>query len=324
MVERRFCKPMVASSTLARGSMGNIPQIANGIKRAIDEWCVKEFSDEPREHLGASVIGRECDREIWYSWRWFSKARFKRRDRETGEELDVEPSMRRLFQRGHAEEDRFVSYLRGIGCEVYEFDPNRKRADGSPDQFKISDVDGHFGGSADAIVKIPARLTGFPEDVWAIGEFKTYGVNAWKKLKAKGGLGRDVKFEHLCQFSTYAFKYNLRFSVYLAICKNDDDLHVEFHQIDQTLGERMLIRANSLIRSRRPPNRISNTPTDYKCTFCDSRDVCHFGKAPLKNCRTCVHSMPIENARWACEKFKHAPIERAIQLRGCESYEAIR
>ncbi|HEX8349957.1 MAG TPA: hypothetical protein VF598_08335, partial [Hymenobacter sp.] len=59
-----------------------------------------------RSHLGASVIGRECGRQIWYGWRWARKPKFQAR-------------MLRLFNRGHLEEARFIAALLAIGVQVY-------------------------------------------------------------------------------------------------------------------------------------------------------------------------------------------------------------
>ena len=58
-----------------------------------------------RAHLGASLIGTECERAIWYSWRWATRARH------AGQLL-------RLFQTGHMAEARFVADLRRIGVTV--------------------------------------------------------------------------------------------------------------------------------------------------------------------------------------------------------------
>ena len=49
-------------------------------------------------HLGASILGRDCPREIWYSFRWVHREKH-------------EPRMLRLFIRGHLEEPRFIALL---------------------------------------------------------------------------------------------------------------------------------------------------------------------------------------------------------------------
>lgn len=64
---------------------------------------------EPRAHLGASIIGRDCYREIWYSFRWFTKKQFEGR-------------MLRLFATGFKYEKRFIAVLEMVGVHVDEYD----------------------------------------------------------------------------------------------------------------------------------------------------------------------------------------------------------
>ena len=95
-------------------------------------WKTRGDSEPARGYLGASSIGIECSRELWYSFRKCSEPSFDGR-------------MYRLFNRGHKEEARFVEELRGIGCEVHEFDENGN-------QFKVIACDGHFLGHTDGAV----------------------------------------------------------------------------------------------------------------------------------------------------------------------------
>src|SRR6266540_1462894 len=74
----------------------------------------RDEEDAFRSHLGASMIGRECARELWYAFRWATARR------EGGR-------MVRLFNRGHLEEPRFVALLRMIGCAVWQYDENKKQ-----------------------------------------------------------------------------------------------------------------------------------------------------------------------------------------------------
>ena len=56
--------------------------------------------------LGASGIGEECIRKIWFNWRGFSQKQFEGR-------------MLRLFETGHLQEDRVIQDLIRSGKEVY-------------------------------------------------------------------------------------------------------------------------------------------------------------------------------------------------------------
>ena len=84
--------------------------IAEQIKLDIDTFvCAKEAIESPgfREHLGASIIGHECNRYIWYHFHWFKPEKFPGR-------------LLRLFARGHDEEPRIKRLLQGIGFEFIE------------------------------------------------------------------------------------------------------------------------------------------------------------------------------------------------------------
>ena len=77
------------------------------------EWCVRPYrpgSNKRRRYLGGSVVGGKCTRAGWYGFHWAAEVRFP-------------PRVLRLFDRGHREEERFVTWLRMIGANVEEYDP---------------------------------------------------------------------------------------------------------------------------------------------------------------------------------------------------------
>lgn len=80
-----------------------------------DEWCVRphRFSEAGRRrYLGGSQLGSPCRRQRWYEFHWVIPQEI------------FDPRVLRLFDRGHREEERFVAYLRMIGVEVQEYDPD--------------------------------------------------------------------------------------------------------------------------------------------------------------------------------------------------------
>ena len=68
-----------------------------------------ERGDGFREHLGASLIGKSCERALWYDFRWVTRARFPGR-------------ILRLFETGQLEEARLVRNLQHLRlnghCEI--------------------------------------------------------------------------------------------------------------------------------------------------------------------------------------------------------------
>ena len=319
--------------------------LAKRILEDIDEYCVRTYDGGHRSHLGASLIGRECKRYLWYVFRWCLH------EKTTGRQ-------QRLFNRGHREEARFVEWLEGIGFKIWfenyegfayhaESDSycilapgeegdgpaerilpdnpgfrahiNRAKADGLEfPQYRISDVMGHFGGSLDGIAILPERY-GIEEPV--LLEFKTNGTGTGFNKLADDGMP-IAKPEHFAQTSTYGKKYNFRYCVYLNINKNDDSLHVEVVKLNHQLGEQMIIKAEQIITSQTPPARLSDNPTFHKCGYCAMKDICHKGAIPEKNCRSCAFARPVENAEWFCE-VHNGNIPKEYIPQACGNYKAI-
>jgi hypothetical protein len=71
--------------------MTAIPPPIHTIANLIDEHHASQ-PDEPRLHLGGSMLGHPCDRWLWLSFRWAVREKFPGR-------------IRRLFRRGNNEED---------------------------------------------------------------------------------------------------------------------------------------------------------------------------------------------------------------------------
>ena len=280
--------------------------LAKRILEEIDEYCVRTYDGGHRSHLGASLIGRECKRYLWYVFRWCLH------EKTTGRQ-------QRLFNRGHREEARFIEWLEGIGFKVWfenrDEDPNEK---GEFPQYRISDVMGHFGGSLDGIAVLPERY-GIAEPV--LLEFKTNGTGAGFNKLADDGMP-IAKPEHFAQTSTYGKKYNFRYCVYLNINKNDDSLHIEVVKLNHNLGEQMIMKAEQIIMSQTAPARLSDNPTFHKCGYCHMKEVCHKGAVVEVNCRSCAFARPVENAEWFCE-VHNGNIPKDFIAKACPSYKAI-
>ena len=287
-------------------SPGVAKALAKRILEEIDEYCVRTYDGGHRSHLGASLIGRECKRYLWYVFRWCLH------EKTTGRQ-------QRLFNRGHREEARFIEWLEGIGFKVWfenrDEGPNEK---GEFPQYRISDVMGHFGGSLDGIAVLPERY-GIAEPV--LLEFKTNGTGAGFNKLADDGMP-IAKPEHFAQTSTYGKKYNFRYCVYLNINKNDDSLHIEVVKLNHNLGEQMIMKAEQIIMSQTAPARLSDNPTFHKCGYCHMKEVCHKGAVVEVNCRSCAFARPVENAEWFCE-VHNGNIPKDFIAKACPSYKAI-
>ncbi len=230
-----------------------------------------------RRHMGASGIGRPCEREIWLSFRWVMVVRFLGR-------------ILRLFDTGNLEEPRMTADLRRIGCTVLDVDPGTGR------QWTVRDETGHFGGSMDAILKAPLPI--LPTRDWYLGEFKTHSAKSFRKLEREGV--EKSKPEHFDQMQSYMALGNLDGALYLAKNKDNDDLYSEIVPRDKAAGERILKKAKRLINMPSPPDRPYSLVKGSPCNWCDFKSFCYDKAWPERNCRTCLHSTPAANGTWTC------------------------
>ncbi|WP_419833089.1 hypothetical protein [Endozoicomonas atrinae] len=271
-----------------------IPESNRTTIKAIVQHYEDNQGDAFRAHLGGSIIGRPCDRALWYSFRWCTEVKH------SGQLL-------RLFQTGHLAEERFVADLRSIGIKVFETDPATGK------QFRVSACNGHFGGSFDGVGQ------GFIEapKTWHLIEMKTHNEKSFNNLVKKGV--QEAKPEHCIQMQVYMYLANpqLTRAFYIAVNKNTDELYGERIKLDPVIGKATVEKAECIIASDRPLSKISEDPSWYLCKFCDHHTICHGQQAPAVNCRTCMHSTPIEDGEWHCARHD-MDIPESVQKSGCE------
>lgn len=278
----------------------------------------RQDEDGHRSHLGASIVGGECNRAIWYGFRWFYKSKFPAR-------------ILRLFNRGHMEEGRLIALFLMIGVKVRQQDSEGK-------QYRISAAGGHFGGSGDGM------LLGLPdlrEDQVGLFEAKTHGETSffklagknWEKYRAgkeefKGEGVRKSKPEHYVQMCVYMHKFGLGAALYVAVNKNTDSIYMEIIGANPEFAEFYIDRGTQLIFTEEPPARISESPGYFGCRFCDAIEICHYKAPALMNCRTCKFSKPMKNGEWRCTNpiIVGGPDEvltKELQQAGCSHHEHI-
>lgn len=246
-----------------------------------------------RSHMGASLLGRKCKRQTWYSFVWAKESNFDGR-------------MIRLFNRGHLEEGRFIALLRQAGIETwFSF------SDGK--QFAFSNCDGHYGGSLDCVVK---GVIGY-EDQAMLGEFKTHSEKSFKKLITQGV--KNAKPEHFIQMNQYMGHYKLTKGLYMAVCKNDDEIYCEIVDFDEYLFGLDLKTADFVSKQRRAPMRHTKERSHFECVYCDYKDICWNNHKPQVTCRTCTKVKMLPNGVWFCSE-KNLELDKQAQYNACSEY----
>lgn len=246
--------------------------------------------------LGASFIGEECMRKVWLDWRGFAREQFDGR-------------MLRLFDTGHQQEERVVADLRRAGFSVWDKDENGK-------QFEFTDRTGHF------ITKVDGVIKGVPnhEDEPYTLEVKTHNKNNFSALSKKGVV--EAKPDHHAQMQVSMALNGIDKALYVAVCKDDEQYHVERVNADKKEQKKLLDKIIKLVDARLRPAGISDNAEGYPCKFCAMNAVCYGREEPLRHCRTCRMCIPVAEGKWACELNKKT-LTLDEQRKGCEHYEAL-
>lgn len=263
--------------------MTNLKEFTNPTIDAINKHWEKRNEEGHRPHLGASLIGKECLRELWYVFRHCQQSTFPGR-------------IQRLFERGQREEALFVEELRAIGVRITDLD-----SDGN--QLRIGDIGNHFGGSLDGLIEGGLKESNKPH----IAEFKTHNDKSFKLL-VKDGVEKS-KPQHYAQMQIYMHYMSVDRAFYEAVNKNDDSLYTERIKYCKKTALKLIEKAETVINAKFPPEKLTQNSTDWRCRFCDFKDICHGNKVAEVNCRTCVNSTPEMDGdgKWSCKHWGEMP-----------------
>lgn len=267
-----------------------IPERENTIENLIDK-AHEENAEQPRPHMGASMLGHYCERWMWLSFRWAVQPKFPGR-------------ILRLFRRGQQEEANIIRDLKLIGIEVRTLTSQER-----------VDFGCHVSGSIDAIIE-----GGVPEapNKRHIGEFKTHSLKSFNEVEAKGV--EKAKPEHFAQMQVYMHGTGIDRALYVAVCKDNDRIYTERVRYDKEMAEKLVARGKRLALSERMPPPISTDPSWFQCKFCDAHSFCHETQLTQHvNCRTCAHSTPKNDGTWLCERWD-SEIAVEYQYQGCEAH----
>jgi len=267
-----------------------IPEL-DQIQQLIDQHHADQ-KEQPRPHLGASMLGHPCDRWLWLSFRWAVVEKFPGR-------------ILRLFRRGHNEEAQIIRDLRAIGLDVRTPSAGQSRVD----------FGCHVSGSIDARIE-----SGVPEAKKTphVAEFKTHSLKSFNDVKAKGV--KESKPMHWAQMQLYMLGTELNRALYVAVCKDDDRIYTERVRLDLPFAQKLVERGHRITQSDRMPEPLSTNPTWYECKMCSGHSQC-FGSKTTKevNCRTCAHASALPDSTWHCARWDDLiPVE--AQREGCESH----
>jgi len=237
-----------------------------------EEYSIESFPAEHRNHLGASAIGEECHRKLWYQFRWVKLAQ-------------AEGRMRRLWNRGHREEEIFEGFLLWAGFNVRSIDPKTDK------QYRFSKVDGHYGGSTDGTMQI-RWANNFP----IVADYKTFASKYFEKLKKeKLKISNPKYFAQLC---SYGAEFGATHGLLFGVNKDNDEWYFELVKLDPNYARELENKARDIIYSKLPPVKINDNAAFWLCKFCTFQGICHYGEQAERNCRSCCNSVPTNEGQW--------------------------
>lgn len=257
-----------------------IPQVADATLDLADAALVAQQEPRFRAYLGMSNIASECGRALWYGFRWVMKPSF-------------DAATLKRFADGHASEAVVIARLRAVpNLEIHDLDEEGK-------QFGFTDLGGHFRGHMDFVALGIAQAP----TTWHVGEAKA--SEKWSDLdKARASVGEKnallkwnpVYYGQAVLYMDYAGldrHYLVATSPgarrWTSVRTNADPAHALV----------LKQKAERIIFAARPLDRIGG-PDSFACRWCDFAALCHGPKAPLRNCRTCIHSTPEPTGGWTC------------------------
>ena len=225
----------------------------------IDAALVARQQDEqPRNYMGGSRLGVECDRALQYE--------FFHAPKDPGKEFSGR--ILRVFERGHWVEAAMVNWLRLAGVEIRTGNP-----DGT--QFGYSRHDGLERGHCDGvIVGGPAEFGPFPR-LW---ENKGLQEKDWKEIVNRGLHYSKPVYYAQCQIYMDRFNLTANPALFIAVNMNTMEIHWEPVPFNPGAVQQLDAKAARILNACRMGEllpRLSQDPAFYLCKWCSWGQRCH-------------------------------------------------
>jgi hypothetical protein len=246
--------------------------------------------------VSVSMLGSECDRQLWYQLRWASVP-----------EVIAEGRKFRIFARGNAAEQRILDDLREAGIVVQDVDPDTGK------QWRLSRANGWIRGKADGVV---LGVIEAPKARHVV-EIKCLKAADWRAI-LKRGL-RKQKPEHWMQLHEGMAALGIDRGIYIAENADTCELLSERLHLDHEEAAKAAARVLRLTTENDAPLRIADAPARPPCLFCSHKAVCFENAAPRQHCRTCLFFTFTSDGNGHCDRFGEAR-SPDLQREGCPAH----
>ena len=282
--------------------MVKIPERVDPTLAAADKAMEAAQRWRPRPYLGMSGIGRECERQIFYEYRWA---------------LPVKHNAHTLkrFADGDAAEIVAIKRLRmAEGVTLLAVDPKTGY------QFAMNDFGDHYKGHADGLI---IGLLQAPKTmhVFECKASEKYGklVELKRKFGEKAAL-KEWNATYFAQAQMYCHYLECDRHYLVCIDAGSRDWVSIRTEYNKQYAEQLVKKAERIIFAQNPPERVSEDPCFYLCRWCAYSELCHEGSRKFNmNCRTCLHSTPLREGGWHCAKHDQM-LDYDMQFTGCNHH----
>lgn len=195
-----------------------------------------------RDYIGASTIGSDCLRQIWYEYNGFQATQ-------------VPTKMRRTWTIGRVLEGTILDWLTEAGLDI-----TRTWGD------LVANDMPYFRGHLDSVW----MKNGKP---FAILEIKTAKDASFVIFVKKG-----IKLwqpQYYAQIQTYMGMSGIHRAYILVLNKDTSDISDEIVLFDEVFYQKLQEKASMIANAHAAPPKINGSPLWYQCKMCKFNKVCH-------------------------------------------------
>jgi hypothetical protein len=197
---------------------------------------------ETRDYIGASGIGSECLRQIWYEFKGFPAE-------------SVPTKTRRTWAIGRHLEGLILDWLTEAGIEIAR----------TWDDLQAEEMP-FFRGHLDSVWMKKGKA-------FAILEIKT-AKDASFNIFVKKGL-RSWNPQYYAQVQSYMGMSGIHTAYILVLNKDNSEISDELIKFDKDYYHMLRSKAAMIANSIAMPSRINNSPLWFQCKLCKYNKVCH-------------------------------------------------
>lgn len=232
--------------------------LSDRINFFIDEQIDAVAAQEPpREYLGASVIGHQCERHVQYHL-LAARGQVERKK--------FPSRIMRIFDRGHTYEAKVRNWLKGAGF-MFGF---------GAQGLGFQDFGGVFRGHVDGVLTAWRRRdVGAPIELPALWENKALGAKNWKKVSTDKL--KNYSSTYYAQVQIYMSYLKLERCLFTAINADTMEIYHELVPYDALEADLCYARVGTVIRAADAGQLVQRCTMDrnfYICKWCDFSADC--------------------------------------------------